>query len=68
MTERVESLLESLLEAVEEQTAVIQEQTAAVLQLCELQQSLLIAMADEQGSDDGAPATYMDGSPVDGKA
>lgn len=58
MSERVESLLVELIEA-------LQEQTRAVQALASSNQALVQAMAEMEGveDEDAQPTTYLDGSP-----
>lgn len=58
MSERVESLLVELIEA-------LQEQTKAVQALANSNQALVQAMAEMEGveDEDCLPGTYLDGSP-----
>ncbi|SFY16520.1 hypothetical protein [Azotobacter vinelandii] len=44
--------------------AAIQQQTAAINRLANLQEQLLIAIAEADGEQDAVPTRYMDGSLV----
>jgi hypothetical protein len=55
--------LNEVLSAIERQTAVITQQTELLQRLIQIQESILILMADDHDPDE-EPQTYMDGRPV----
>ena len=52
-----------ILNAVEKQTVAIEHQNALLSRLVQIQESMLILIAEDDDSDDD-PAMYMDGSPA----
>lgn len=65
MNDHALSLLALILEATQTQTSAIHQQTASINRLCELNESLIAAMAEDEGMEDRIDMTYMDGTRIE---
>lgn len=63
MTASSERFQKMILNAIREQTEAVQEQTAAINRLAEINLQMVEALADEGTGDDTPPARYLDGTP-----